>query len=114
MPSFQKSLILEHFQGNYLKGSPRRHAGKVPLAHRFIRRNRSFSEVKNLATSLIIICQKEKNPVIFRKNRHALRTCGSAVTQRFIPYCQLSSRTFKLSVALIEVLHGSHVAWQKQ
>ena len=25
----------------------------------------------------------------FRKNRQALRTCGSAVTQRFIPYCQL-------------------------
>ena len=65
------------------------------MAHRFIRQNRSFSDVKNLATSLIIICQKEKNPVIFRENRHALRTCGSAVTQRFIPYCQLSSRRMK-------------------
>ena len=45
-----------------------------------IRRNRPFSEAKNLATSLLIICQKEKISVIFRKNRHASRTCGSAVT----------------------------------
>ena len=61
------------------KGSPRSRTSRGPLAHTFIRRNRSFSEVKNLATSLLIICQKEKNPVIFRKNRHALRSCGSAV-----------------------------------
>ena len=50
-----------------------------PLAHTFIRLNRYFSVVINLATSLLlIICQKEKILVIFRKNRHALRTCGSA------------------------------------
>ena len=85
------------------KGSLRSCASRGPLAHTFIRRNRYFSEVKNLATSLLIICQKEKIPVIFRKNRHTLRTCGSAVRQRFIPYCQLScvlsSRTSKLSLS---------------
>ena len=36
------------------------------------------------------------------KNRHAFRTCGRAVTQRFVPYCQLScvlsSRIIKLSL----------------
>ena len=61
-----------------------------------------FTEVKNLATSLLIICQNEKNPVIFRKNTHALRTCGNAETHRFLPYCELScvlsSRRFKLSL----------------
>ena len=80
------------------KGSPRSRASRGPLAHTFIRRNRSFSEVKSLVTSLLIICQKEKIPVVCSKNRHALRTCGSAVTQRFIPYCQLPSRLFKLSL----------------
>ena len=91
--------------GNFLrpfKGSPRSRASRGPLAYTFIRRNRSFSEVKNKAISLSIICQKEKNPVIFRKNRLALCTCGSAATQRFIPYCQLScflsSRRFRLSL----------------
>ena len=84
------------------KGSPRSRTSRGPLTHTFIRRNTSFSEVKNLAIGLLIICQKEEVPVIFRKNRHALLTCGSAVTQRFIPYCQLScvlsSRRFKLSL----------------
>ena len=68
------------------KGSPRSRASRGPLTHTFIRRKRSFSEVKYLHTSLLIICQKEKIPVIFRKNRQALRTCGRAVRQRFIPY----------------------------
>ena len=72
------------------KGSPRSRTSRGPLAHSFMRRNRSFSQVKNLATGLLVICQKGKIPVIFTKNRHALLTCGSAVTQRFIPYCQLS------------------------
>ena len=72
------------------KGSPRSRTSRGPLAHTFIRRNKSFSGVKNLATGLLIICQKEEIPVIFRKNRHALLTCGTEVTQRFIPYCQLS------------------------
>ena len=85
-----------------LKGSPRSRTSRGPLAHTFIRRKRSFSEVKNLATGLLIICQNGEIPVISRKNRHALLTCGSAVTQRFIPYCQLSSvlcsRRFKLSL----------------
>ena len=40
------------------------------------------------------------------KNRHVLRTCGSAVRQRFIPHCQVSyvlySRRFNIKyVALI-------------
>ena len=69
------------------KKSPTSSASRGPLAHTFTLQNRSFSEVKNLATSRLIIC-----------HRHALRTCGSAVTQRFIPYCQLSSRRFKLSL----------------
>ena len=55
--------------------------------HTFVRRNRSFSEVNNLATGLLINhLSKEEIPVISRKNRHALLTCGSEVTQPFIPY----------------------------
>ena len=42
--------------------------------------SKSFSEVKNLATGLLIICQKEEIPVIFRKNRLALLMCGTEVT----------------------------------
>ena len=72
------------------KGSPRSRTSRGPLAHTFIRRNKSFSEVKNLATGLLIICQKEEIPVLFRKNRHVLLTCGTEVTQRFISYCQPS------------------------
>ena len=37
------------------KGSPRSRTSRGPLAHTFIPRNRSFSEVKNLATILLII-----------------------------------------------------------
>ena len=37
------------------KGSPRSRTSRGPLAHTFIRQTRSFSEVKNLATSLLII-----------------------------------------------------------
>ena len=56
------------------KGLPRSRTSRDPLAHTFIRRNRSFSVVKNLATSLLIICQKEKIPVIFRKiGTHCVR-----------------------------------------
>ena len=62
------------------KGSPRSRASRGPLAHTLIRRNRSFSEVKNLATSLLIISQKEKILSSLEKIRHALRTCGSAAT----------------------------------
>ena len=46
--------------------------------------------MKNLTTGLLINCQKEEIPVLLRKNRHALLTCGSEVTQCFIPYCQPS------------------------
>ena len=62
------------------KGSPNSRTSRGPLAHTFIRQNKSFSEVKNLATGQLIICQKEEIPVIFRKNRHALLTCGTEVT----------------------------------
>ena len=37
------------------KESPRSRTSRGPLAHTFIPRNRSFSEVKNLATILLII-----------------------------------------------------------
>ena len=72
------------------KGSPRSRTSRGPFAHTFIRRNKSFFEVKNLVTGLLITCQKEEIPVLFRKNRHALLTCGTEVTQRFISYCQPS------------------------
>ena len=75
---------------SHLRGQPRSRTSRGPLAHTFIRRNKSFSEVKNLATGLLIICQKEEIPVLLRKNKHALLTCGTEVTQRFIPYCQPS------------------------
>ena len=86
------------------QGLLRGHQEVVPAEALWLKRSYDeadiFFEVKNLTTSLLIICQKEKFPVIFREDRHALRTCGSAVTQRFIPYCQLScvlsSRRFKL------------------
>ena len=39
-----------------------------------------------LPAYLLIFCQKEEIPVLFRKNKHELLTCGSDVTQWFILY----------------------------
>ena len=68
-------------------------------------RNRSFSEVKNLATGLLIICQKEKIPVIFRKNRHALPTCGSNTA-----LCSILSTELRFVFQEIQVVFALHVA----
>ena len=83
------------------KGSPRSRTSRGPLAHTFIRRNKSFSEVKNLATSLLIICQKEEIPVIFRKNRHALLTCGTEKREHFINHVAMGRARFLLCTAFI-------------